>query len=604
MSHEYSRIPLTPGLNLICGPNGAGKSSILLGISVALGQSYTERSRRLGDLIMRGKNLGRVSLIFDNRPHNGKRPIPGINSDTVVLSRYLSKDGNYWHQINDRTVMKGEVLRLLRRLSIEPDNMLIIMHQNMINTFGAIDSCEKLKLVEEAVGISDYREKILEAQKNLSHTLSEEESIKVMLQRAHETLEHWKSEYERFKRKRGLESRKAKLELEYMWSKVIRQEENVTILRNKIADLQKEIEAVAKEAKDWNLKNTRLEEEVEKLENELDGQYHRVIERERAEAERRGRMETLTELTRVLEEANVSEYQNIRADARRLAREIESIKRELREESSRVVEIKQKLRKARNDLVEAHVKVAVLEFRKNLLERELSDGRRDLRRAKRELDKLEEEAKRIGNRVEARRKPQEVLEEIRIVNAQLASLTDISPDVERMYASYQATLRELEAKAREAEANRRRALKELELRKQRWRAEIEKLLNEVRREYQKFLKQVGGVGDVGLINAEDIESAGIELSVGFRGAKPQVLDAYTQSGGERTTALMCFLLALQRKIKSPIRAIDEFEAHLDPKNRERLFKSVADLASSDSSQYLVITPGQLVGRASPGAQRL
>ena len=44
MSYEYARIPLKPGLNLISGPNGAGKSSILLSISVALGQIYTEEA--------------------------------------------------------------------------------------------------------------------------------------------------------------------------------------------------------------------------------------------------------------------------------------------------------------------------------------------------------------------------------------------------------------------------------------------------------------------------------------------------------------------------------------------------------------------------------
>ena len=67
MSYEYARIPLNQGLNLIVGPNGAGKSSILLAISVAFGQAYTERSRKLSDLIRRGKEIARVSLIFDNR---------------------------------------------------------------------------------------------------------------------------------------------------------------------------------------------------------------------------------------------------------------------------------------------------------------------------------------------------------------------------------------------------------------------------------------------------------------------------------------------------------------------------------------------------------
>ncbi|MFB6216003.1 MAG: AAA family ATPase, partial [Candidatus Aenigmatarchaeota archaeon] len=57
MSYDYARIPLEKGLNLITGPNGAGKSSILLAISVALGQSHTERSRKLSDLIRRGEEM-------------------------------------------------------------------------------------------------------------------------------------------------------------------------------------------------------------------------------------------------------------------------------------------------------------------------------------------------------------------------------------------------------------------------------------------------------------------------------------------------------------------------------------------------------------------
>ncbi|MEM2901747.1 MAG: ATP-binding protein, partial [Candidatus Bathyarchaeia archaeon] len=47
MSYVNAYVPLKPGLNLICGPNGAGKSSILLAISLVLGQTYTERARRL-----------------------------------------------------------------------------------------------------------------------------------------------------------------------------------------------------------------------------------------------------------------------------------------------------------------------------------------------------------------------------------------------------------------------------------------------------------------------------------------------------------------------------------------------------------------------------
>src|ERR1043166_3369547 len=92
MSYEYARIPLREGLNLIVGPNGAGKSSILLAISVAMGQAYTERSRKLSDLIRRGKEIARVSLVFDNRETKGRRPIPYSKADTFMISRYLRKD--------------------------------------------------------------------------------------------------------------------------------------------------------------------------------------------------------------------------------------------------------------------------------------------------------------------------------------------------------------------------------------------------------------------------------------------------------------------------------------------------------------------------------
>ncbi len=59
---------------------------------------------------------------------------------------------------------------------------------------------------------------------------------------------------------------------------------------------------------------------------------------------------------------------------------------------------------------------------------------------------------------------------------------------------------------------------------------------------------------------------------------------------------MAFLLALQQFIPSPFRAIDEFDVHMDPKNRE----VISDLIISSAKklkfeQYVAITPGQIKG---------
>jgi len=72
------------------------------------------------------------------------------------------------------------------------------------------------------------------------------------------------------------------------------------------------------------------------------------------------------------------------------------------------------------------------------------------------------------------------------------------------------------------------------------------------------------------------------------------LDAYTQSGGERSVATMAFLLALQQHVKSSFRAVDEFDVHMDPRNREVISDILfLEISKNQENQYLTITPGQI-----------
>ena len=598
MSYEYARIPFKPGLNIIVGPNGAGKSSILLALSVALGQTYTERSRKLSDLVRRGKDIGRVSVVFDNSPRNGGRPISSVKSDTFVLSRYINKDGTYWHEANFRTVQKGEVLRVLSRLAIDPDNMLIIMHQNMIDIFGAIDVRERLKMVEEAVGLREYRDKILDAREKLFHTLSEEESIKSLLEKATETLRYWEDEYKRFMRKKELTERRAGLELEYAWAKYIRQEEAVSNLRSKVRGLNDDLKEIEEDMVESGGKEKKLASRLKELEYDIDSSYQELIAFERAKAEAETKLKFVGDL-----EASLS---SISAELKGLLRQLKAdlgvVKEGLGDTEEKIKSTKSSLVRLKGEVGEAHegyinsrVRIAVLGLRKELLEGEISGLMSELRKAQRELEGLEEEAKGAGPRIETQRKPQEVLDELKITNAQLMGLADVSPEVEKMYLSYKDLLEELQKKAEIAAENRKKALEELEVRKEKWRSSLAKLLGGVRETYQEILSRVNASGDVRIVNAHDIDEAGLELLVGFKGAEPQVLDAYTQSGGERTTSILCLMLALQQHIQSPIRAIDEFDIHMDPRNREVMMKQMLNLMKGDESQYIVITPGQLVG---------
>jgi len=185
------------------------------------------------------------------------------------------------------------------------------------------------------------------------------------------------------------------------------------------------------------------------------------------------------------------------------------------------------------------------------------------------------------------------LDEIRLTDGHILALADVSEDVERMYESYSKLYLELKDKAQLVNENREKALAEVRTRMEAWHTVIQTLLDHVNVQFQTILVSAQAQGEVRLLNDKDIEAAGLQIFVGFKGAKPAPLDTYTQSGGERSTATILFLLALQQHVRSPFRAVDEYDVHMDPKNREVIAHMIVSSLTGSDSQYLVITPSQI-----------
>ena len=234
MSYEYARVPFKQGVNVIGGPNGAGKSSLLLAISVGLGQSYTERSRKLSDLIRWGKDQARVTLILDNSKQGNKRPVSKYQKDQLFLTRTLRRDGKYGFELENRAVGKQDVERLLGKFGVDPDNMLIIMHQNMVEQFTVLSNTEKLRMVEEAVGLEPFRENVLQAKTKLMRILTQEESVSKLLEQAQQTLNYWREQYDKYQEKKQLKIKRRFLDRELTWAEVEKRESTVKSLQSNL----------------------------------------------------------------------------------------------------------------------------------------------------------------------------------------------------------------------------------------------------------------------------------------------------------------------------------------------------------------------------------
>jgi chromosome segregation ATPase len=69
-------------------------------------------------------------------------------------------------------------------------------------------------------------------------------------------------------------------------------------------------------------------------------------------------------------------------------------------------------------------------------------------------------------------------------------------------------------------------------------------------------------------------------------------DPKSLSGGEKSYATICLLLALWEAMASPFRALDEFDVFMDAANRHLAMKLMVDHArtSHHRSQYILISP--------------
>ena len=141
--------------------------------------------------------------------------------------------------------------------------------------------------------------------------------------------------------------------------------------------------------------------------------------------------------------------------------------------------------------------------------------------------------------------------------------------------------------------NREKAMEEVKIRMEAWKRVVRNLLDRINVKYRGILLEAHAIGGVRLVNEHNIEVAGLEIFVGFKGGKPVPLDVYTQSGGERSTATVTFLLALQQHVKSPFRAVDEYDVHMDPKNKEIVANLLVSSVRNLDVQYLAITPSQV-----------
>jgi chromosome segregation protein len=228
------------------------------------------------------------------------------------------------------------------------------------------------------------------------------------------------------------------------------------------------------------------------------------------------------------------------------------------------------------------------------MNKEKSKLEEKIAKLKEELEKVEEEAKKKGPKPKEIRNEDEIKEEMEKIRIELNSLGTVVENAEEIYNSYKKTYEDIREKATKIKIEKEKVEEEIKELTNRWRKKMEETVEEIDKNFKERMARINAIGEVRLINIEDLEQAGIQILVSFGGAPLTELNYYTQSGGERSASVVAFILSLQSLIKSPIRALDEFDVHMDPKTRETFFGLIEEEAKKHpNTLFLVVTPGQV-----------
>ncbi len=159
----------------IVGPNGCGKSNIIDAIRWVMGESSARNLRgdTMDDVIFSGSSSrsevshASIELLFDNSLNKLDSKFAKFNE--ILIRREANRDGSSSYYLNNTRCRRKDIREVFLGTGLGPRSYAII-EQGMISKI--IDSKpEELRTyLEEAAGISKYKEKRRETELRLKHT--------------------------------------------------------------------------------------------------------------------------------------------------------------------------------------------------------------------------------------------------------------------------------------------------------------------------------------------------------------------------------------------------------------------------------------------------
>ncbi|MDP2693898.1 MAG: chromosome segregation protein SMC [Gallionella sp.] len=197
----------------VVGPNGCGKSNVIDALRWVLGESKASalRGETMQDVIFNGSSKRKpvsrasVELIFDNSL--GKAAGQWSSYAEISIKRVLQRDGESSYHINNQHVRRKDITDIFLGTGLGPRAYAII-EQGMISRIIEAKPEELRVFLEEAAGVSKYRDRRRETELRIGDTRDNLLRVSDILQELDKQLVHLGAQAEVAKQYRALEAQR------------------------------------------------------------------------------------------------------------------------------------------------------------------------------------------------------------------------------------------------------------------------------------------------------------------------------------------------------------------------------------------------------------
>jgi chromosome segregation protein len=218
---DPTTIQIPSNLVGVVGPNGCGKSNIIDAVRWVMGESSAKhlRGESMADVIFDGSTsrkpvgVASIELTFDNS--DGSLGGQYAQYAEIAIKRQVSRDGVSTYSLNGARCRRRDITDVFLGTGLGPRSYSII-EQGMISRLIEAKPEELRVYLEEAAGISKYKERRRETENRIRHTEENLERLSDLREEVDRQLQHAKRQARTAERYQELKNEERKVHAELL----------------------------------------------------------------------------------------------------------------------------------------------------------------------------------------------------------------------------------------------------------------------------------------------------------------------------------------------------------------------------------------------------